>query len=175
MMGHLKRAAIGGVIIFGLALASCSTKRPPRVPGSTSQVGRAVSPPDYVAGAASIDLFVPRAGALAASRSDNARLRVLAGEMAEAHRGLAAQLSLAGRRVNALPGARLLPREEQRLAALEAGYSDSLFLREMREAHDQSLALHSAFAARGASATLRPVAANAVQVERSHLAELRSR
>lgn len=170
-----RRIAIGGLSLMSLAVASCSTQRGASAPERPAQAVRAMPLADYVAAAGSIDLFVARASDLALSRSESARIRTLAGELGEGHRGLASQLSLAGRRVNALPAARLAPREEQRMAALEGQYSDAEFLRQMVQAHDQSLALHAAFAARGSSPTLRPVAANAAQTERTHLAELRGR
>ncbi len=73
------------------------------------------------------------------------------------------------------PAARLLPREERRPAALETPSFDSHYVRQMALAHEQSLALHAAFSARGSSPTLRPVAANGERIERGHLAELRVR
>ncbi len=73
-----------------------------------------------------------------------------------------------------LPAARLLPREERRLAALETPSFDSQYVRQMVLAHEQSLAPHAAFVARGSSPTLRPVAANGERVERGHLTELRA-
>ena len=48
-------------------------------------------------------------------------------------------------------------------------------LEQLLAAHRQSLALHTAFAARGASPTLRPVATNGARVERGHLADLGGR
>ncbi len=170
-----RRIAIGGLSLLSLAVASCSTQRGATAPERPSPAVRAMPLVDYVAAAGSIDLFVARASDLALSRSQSARIRTLAGELGEGHRGLAAHLSLAGRRVNALPAARLAPREGQRMAALEGQYSDAEFLRQMSQAHDQSLALHAAFAAYGSSPTLRPVAANAAQTERTHLAALRGR
>lgn len=161
-----------------LALAACSTQRPaPRPvappPPVTRPLAPAASPAQFVASAASIDLFVVRACDLAKARSTDSRVRVVAERLAEEHRGLAAQLSLAGRWLDTLPAARLLPREEQRLKALEAALSfDAAFLDQVGGAHRQSFALHAAFAARGSSPTLRPVAANGAAVERRHLALL---
>jgi putative membrane protein len=173
---HLTHA---GLSLLALALASCSTQRPaprpapvitPRpVPPSPAEV----SPATFVATAASIDLFVVRACELALTRSTSPRIQSLAGELREGHRGLAAQLSWAGRRLDALPAASLLPREQQRLDWLDAQASfDAAFLRQMTLSHRQSLALHTAFAAHTSSPTLRPVAANGAAVERAHLALL---
>ncbi len=176
-MIRLHRAALGSLV--ALALGSCSTQRPvPRpvaVPGPLGPpLASALDPAAYVAAAASIDLFVVRASALALERSSAPAILALAIRMREDHRGLANQLSFAGRRIDAVPSARLLPREERRLAALDTPPFDRHYVHQMMLAHEQSLALHTAFAARGSSPTLRPVAANGERVERGHLAELRS-
>ena len=167
-----------GAASTALLLTACQTGAPsPRPPSQrppTGGGGAGLAPADYVATAASIDLFVVKAAELALDRSGNYRVRALASSLGEAHRGLAGQLSFAGRRVDALPSARLLPREEERFARLqtEAPF-DTTFVRQMLLAHEQSLALHANFAARGSSPTLRPVAASAERVERAHLDELR--
>lgn len=167
-------AALGATLL----LTACQTSAPAARPVSPrpGQAGATLSPADYVATAASIDLFVVRAAELALDRSGDYRIRALASQFAEEHRGLAGQLSFAGRRVDALPTARLLPREEQRLEWLRTQKPfDSTFIRQMMLTHEQSLELHAAFAARGSSATLRPVAANAERTEQAHLAALRRR
>jgi putative membrane protein len=178
-MKSQRHFAAAGLSVLALALASCSIQRP--APRPAPVVGptpvppppAAVSPAAFVATAASIDLFVVRACELALTRSTDARTRSLAGELREGHRGLAAQLSWAGRRLDALPAARLLPQDAEKLAWLDAQASfDPAFLRQMKLAHRRSLALHAAFAARGQSPTLRPVAANGAAVERAHIALL---
>jgi putative membrane protein len=83
-------------------------------------------------------------------------------------------LSLAGRRLNLLPSATLLPQHQAMLDEL-AGSSnfEAAYLRLQRQVHGQGLALHADYASRGTSATLGPVAANAAAVERRHLELLR--
>ena len=167
-----------GAVSSALLLTACQTGAPssrqpaPRPPSGGG--GAALAPADYVATAASIDLFIVKASELALDRSGNYQIRALASNLSEGHRGLAGQLSFAGRRVDALPSARLLPREEERLTLLQSQQPfDATFLRQMILTHEQSLTLHANFAARGSSPTLRPVAASAERVERAHLEELR--
>ena len=50
---------------------------------------------------------------------------------------------------------------------------DRTYVRQQRAIHGAALSLHSDYARRGGSPTLRPVAANAAAVERNHLALLR--
>ena len=133
-----------------------------------------VSPATYVAQAASIDLFVIRSSELALVRSPSAAVRGFASRMIEDHQGTSAQLSFAGRRLNLLPPASMLPAEQAMYDALDSsGDFDRTYLRLQRSAHGAALSLHSNYARLGASPTLRPVAANADAVERRHLELLR--
>lgn len=174
-----RRIAIGLFAAAALSLASCSAKRPAPplrpAPIVVAPPPAAPSAAAYVESAASLDLLVVRASELLLERSSDPAARALAAELGAGHRGLAAQLSLAGRRLNLLPSARLLARHQHRLDALARRQpADAAFAQEMMLAHHQSLALHASFAARGGSATLRPVAAHAERVERAHLARLRA-
>ena len=173
----LVRAAL---LICVCTLAGCATKQPapsepyPRTTYPTRPLARAISPATYVAQAASIDLFVVRSSELAQQRSINPRLRNVANALAEAHKGLASQLSFAGRRLDLLPGATLLPQHQAMYDELSAsGDFDRTYIRLQRAIHGAALSLHADYARRGDSPTLRPVAANAAAVERGHLELLR--
>jgi putative membrane protein len=157
---------------FGIAgCASSPATRQPAPPPPGPVVRQApVSAATYVAQAASIDLFVIRSSELALVRSRSARIRDFAGRMIVAHQGTSAQLSFAGRRLNLLPSADMLPQHEAMYDDLQSsGDFDAAYVRLQRAVHGAALSLHASFAAGGSSATLRPVAANAAAVERSHL------
>ncbi|HEX6740316.1 MAG TPA: DUF4142 domain-containing protein [Sphingomicrobium sp.] len=163
-----------------LLVAGCATRPVPAPQPAPSALPPAqplpgtVSPATYVAQAASIDLFVIRASELALVRSPSAAVRSFASRMIEAHQGTSAQLSFAGRRLDLLPPAAMLPQQQAMYDELEAsGDFDRTYLRLQRSAHGASLSLHANFARLGGSPTLRPVAANAEAVERSHLDMLR--
>jgi putative membrane protein len=129
---------------------------------------------DYMAAASSIDLYEIRSSELALTRAQSARLRDFARTMIAAHTGTSAQLSFAGRRLNLLPSATLLPQHQAMMDELAAsGDFDRSYRRQQITVHQAALKLHSDFAARGESATLRPVAANAAAVVRRHLETLR--
>ena len=167
------------VVAFALTLAGCATQ--PSGPAG-SEPGRtraarplaeSISAATYIAQAASIDLFVVRASELA-QRSANPRLQSIANTLLAEHKGLASQLSFAGRRLNLLPGAAMLPQHEAMYDELAAsGAFDQTYIRQQRAIHGAALSLHSDYARRGSSPTLRPVATNAAAVERNHLALLR--
>lgn len=169
-----------GWIVAALAsgIAGCSSSPAPRQPAPPAPApivrGAAVSPATYVTQAASIDLFVIRSSELALVRSRSARVRDVAGRMIVAHQGTSAQLSFAGRRLNLLPSADMLPQHEAMYDDLQSsGDFDAAYVRLQRAIHGAALNLHASFAAGGSSPTLRPVAANAATVERSHLELLR--
>ena len=164
-----------------LAVAACAREERavPPAPRATKAprppvVIRPLFPADYVATAGSIDLFEIRSGEVALQRSGQARHRDFAEMMIAAHRGTSAQLSFSGRRLNLLPSASLLPQHQAMLDELQASADfDRTYRRQQIAVHDAALKLHSDFAARGESNTLRAVARNAVPIVRRHLDMLR--
>ena len=165
--------------VASLILAGCAREeRPPAPtprPGPVRPAPQAALPPaDYVAQAASIDLFAIRSSELAVTQATNPRVRDVARRIMGDHAGTSGQLSLAGRRLNLLPSASLRPEHEAMMRELLSSPDfDRLYLSQQRRVHERAVVLHSAFAARGSSPTLRPVAAAAVPVERRHLQSLR--
>ena len=173
----LRWAAVATLI----ALAGCARREapPPPPPLPTRPVPPNVARPlpttSYVATAASIDLYDVRAGDLAQRRATDGRLRNFAARLAEDHRGTAAQLSYAARRLNMLPAATMAPPHQAMFDALAGATDfDALFVRQQHAIHQPAQRMHAAYAASGDSPTLRPVAANAASVEAQHLDLLRS-
>ena len=167
---------IGGAA--ALTLAGCASEQPSRrAPPPRAPVvirGIPLRAPAYLATAASIDLYSIKASQLALTRARDARLRDFARAEISAHRGLGSQLSYAGRRLNLLPSAELLPEHQRMLDTLTSTSDfDGTYRRQGIQVHEAALKLHSDFAARGESPTLRPVAANAVPIIRAHLQRLR--
>ena len=160
-----------------LALAGCASGEAPReraTAGGPPIVIRPLFPADYMAAASSIDLFEIRSAELALARAQNPFHRNFAQTMIADHKGTSAQLSLAGRRLNLLPSANLQPAHQAMLDELSASSDfDATYSRQQIAVHEAALKLHSDFAARGESPTLRTVARNAVTIERGHLEKLR--
>jgi len=154
------------VLLAGCGRREAPAPRPqPRPPVSL----RALPVTSYVATSASIDLYNVRAGEFASQRG-NARSRDYARHLITDHRGTVAQLSFAGRRLNLLPSAQIAPPHQAMIDSLAgAGNFDAAFRRQQIEIHASSQRMHAAFAARGDSPTLRPVAANAAAFEARHL------
>jgi putative membrane protein len=160
-----------------LALAGCATNAPQPPPRAYAPARQqaAVSAATYVAQAASIDLFVIRSSELALVRSPDPSVRDLAARFIADHQGTAAQLSLAGRRLDLLPGANMLPQHQAMYDELAASTNFSAtYKRQQLAIHGAALRLHSDYSVIGGSATLRPIAANAAAVERRHLEMVRA-
>ena len=168
---------VGG--LAALALAGCAsdapTRRPPPAPRPPVVIrGIPMPPATYVSLASSTDLFVIKASQLAQTRATDGRLRDFATREISAHEGLGSQLSFAGRRLNLLPSAELLPDHQRMLDTLASTSDfDATYRRQQIQVHEAALKLHGDFASRGESPTLRPVAANAVPIIRAHLQRLR--
>jgi putative membrane protein len=124
--------------------------------------------------AGDISLYAVRASEIAIERSADERTRVLAQGVLVDQRGVASQLSMAGRRVNLLPDASLTPLLEEELEALRrSGDVDRDYRRLVANALSGVLEAHETFARAGTSATLRPVAQMAAPVTRRNLDAVR--
>ena len=175
------RAAFRSLIIVGLgtlALVGCGRRDapPPRpVPTRPPAVQvRPLSSADYVATASSINLFVIQASQMAVSRALRPRVRDIAAMLVRDHEGVSAQMSMQGRRVNLLPSATMMPRHRVMLDQIHnASDFDASYRNLMIAVHEEGLRVHSAYAARGESPTLRPVAELAAPIMRRHLGDLR--
>jgi len=166
------------ILTVTLSVAACAREQappPPAYPYPPGTVrppsgGRAVSAADFVGINGSIDLFVIRSSELALQRSSSRRIRDFASQMIEDHKGTSGQLSFAGRRLNLLPSATLRPPEQSMLDSLgSSSQFDAEYVRDQRAVHRQAVAIDSGYASRGASPTLRPVAAAALPIEQRHL------
>ena len=171
---------VSSALTIGLCtvvLSGCARKPEPPRPVTRPPVvipGIPMPAPTYVSLAASSDLYVIKASQLAQTRANDARLRDFARKEISVHEGLGSQLSFAGRRLNLLPSAELLPDHQRMLDTLKSTSDfDATYRSQQIQVHEAALKLHSDFAARGQSPTLRPVAANAVPIIRAHLARLR--
>ena len=168
-------------VVALLTAASCSTQ-PPRRPASlapppilTPAPKAVMSARAYITSAASFDLFAIRAAELAATRARDPHVQAQASAELADHRGLSAQQSFAGRRLNLLPSAAMGNSDSRRLAFLAAAVDfDAAYQREMIARHLHHLSISRDVAARSPSPTLRPVARHAAVVLARHLAQLSS-
>jgi hypothetical protein len=124
-----------------------------------------LSPEAYFAQISSLHLLVVKASDEIAAREGDSGLGQTARRLADDHRGIAAQLSLTGRRLNLLPSAALLPKHATMLAELQAsGQPPIVYVRQMKSLLPRAYAIHQRFADGGSSPTLRPIAVMAAPV-----------
>lgn len=174
-------AVLGGAALF--ALTSCgdgSRERipPPRVgkavPLSPANSAALTSPERFVTLVAADTMFAIQASEIAVSRASDSRLRSVADGIARDQLGISAQLSFAGRRLNLLPSATVLPRHRAMLDELRtAANLDATYKRQIGAVLGEALALHRAYAVRGSSPTLRPVSAMAAPIIGREVAAMR--
>lgn len=176
MRRFLVFAAVSAALVAGCARRDqpAPQPRPPRE-APRPPAAPAPSAADYVAAASSIDLFTIRSAELALTRSSNAGIRSAARAIVADHRGTSGQLSFAGRRLNLLPTATMQPLHRRLMDELTLAVNfDRAWLERQATVHRAAIDLHAAFATRGNSPTLRPVAKAALAIERRHLERIRS-
>jgi predicted outer membrane protein len=121
-------------------------------------------------------LLVVRASELAAARASRSDTRALASRLKRDHLGIAAQLNMAGRRLNLLPSASMLMHDQLLFDGLSrAGDFDVAYRRTMRSAVENCMLDHATYARVGGSPTLRPVARFAASTCRDELPLVRAR
>jgi predicted outer membrane protein len=171
---------IGGWTAVAIAalLAGCAPKRPPPPPPPPPvkpiPPAAALDPESYMAFAASSALFAVRASNFAEGRGSTNKIKKYASQVVMDQTAIGAQLNFAGRHIDLLPSSRPLPQHQAMLEQLAAASDfDDTYRRQMLSVLTKAEAAHRAFEARGASPTLRPVAAFAAPVCRRNLDQLK--
>jgi putative membrane protein len=166
------------VVIGTLTLSGCGRREAPPVPPTPPVI---VPPPkpapasagDYFKLESSRSLLVVRASELAMQRSANGQILQIARRLKDDHNGIAAQLNMAGRRLNLLPSASLQTLDQMLLDGLSrASDFDVAYLRTMEATAENCARSHAMYAEKGTSPTLRPVARFAAAVCRDELGAL---
>lgn len=131
----------------------------------------------YVAMAASSDMYEIQSSQMAMSRSQHAGIRTFAQMMVQHHTQTSQQLMAAAQASGTTMPAGMMPMHAAMLQQLQGANGmafDRMYRRQQVMAHQQALALHSNYAARGDNGTLRAVAATATPIVRGHLDQARA-
>jgi putative membrane protein len=128
----------------------------------------------YVQMAASSDMYEIQSSQIALSKAQNPLVRQFAQMMVNDHTNTSQQLMAAAQAAGMPPmSPQMMPMHAEMVSQLQAapgGASfDNLYARQQLTAHQQALALHSNYAARGDTPALRAVATAATPVVRTHL------
>ena len=157
--------------VAGCASSDRSGPASPSRPARVSPVVKTAAPSasDYVGRAGSLDLFVLRSSELAVQRASSAKVREAAQSTIAVHQGTSAQLAFASRRLGLTVSPVLQPSEQQLLDQLQNSFEfDRTYASQQKLVQRRALELHQAYAAKGSSPTLKPVASFVVTRLRSH-------
>jgi predicted outer membrane protein len=171
---------IGGATaaLVALMLAGCAPKQPvpparPVPPAPPVAAPAALDPESYMAFAASSALFAVKASNFAEGRGSTSKIKKYAAQVVMDQTGIGAQLNFAGRHIDLLPSSRPMPEHQAMLEALATSSNfDATYKAQLTKVLRRAAVAHRAFAARGSSPTLRPVAAFAAPVCEKDLATL---
>lgn len=127
----------------------------------------------YVQMAASSDMYEIQSSQIALAKAQNPAIRQFAQMMVTDHSNTSQQIMAAAQAAGLPPMApQMLPMHAQMVAQLQGASTanfDRMYASQQLMAHQQALALHSNYAARGDTPALRAVAAAATPVVRTHL------
>lgn len=174
----IRQLAAAGLAVTALTIAGCSssprTAPPPQSSFVLPSTAMALTPAIYMQLASSSSLYAIRASELALQRSSSSKVRTAARDIIADQGGVGSQLSYAGRRLDLLPSATLTAEQTANLERLQTTSNfDADYKRTVSDTLARSLEAHRAFAQRGDSPTLRPVAEMAAPVTKKNLDAVR--
>ncbi len=161
-----------GILLGGaIALAACSTTPPP----APVDFSNPLMAPGYLAQAASSDQFEIQSGQLALQATQNPSVQQFATMIIRDHTNSTQMLMAAASAAHVPPPPPgMMPAQQAMIDQLRAagtGYAfDRTFQQIQIAAHQQALALHQDYAARGDVPALRATAGEIVPVVQNHLA-----
>ncbi|WP_454718835.1 DUF4142 domain-containing protein [Caulobacter segnis] len=147
------------------------------MPGGQTSAGQTPSAADYVMQAGQSDAFEVQSGQLASAKGKRADVRAFGAKMVKDHTK-STQLVMAAATKSGLSTASPPLRSDQqdKLTQLQGASGeafDSLYATQQLQAHEEALALHTAYAQGGDDANLKKTAAGVVPVVSMHLDMLR--
>ena len=140
---------------------------------ATPSIAQIMAPGDYVATAGASDLYERRSSELVLQSTQDPAIRQFATMMIAHHTKSTKDVVAAARqaRVKA-PPLKLMPAQVTmvtELKAVKGSARDKAYVAQQRQAHDQALALHKAYAAEGTVPALRAAAGKVVTVVQRHI------
>ena len=155
------------------ALVGCAPMGGPMYPSPVPGMMMPTNAMDYGRMAGASDLFEIQSGQMALQVSQNPDVRAYAQMLVQHHTMTSNEMMAAARAAGMAPPPPMLDSRKQammaQLQSTPANRFESTFLSIQMTAHQEALALHSHYAARGDVPQLRAVAARAVPIVRQHL------
>ena len=132
----------------------------------------AISAQDYVAMAASSDMFEIRSSQLALENAQSADVKSFAQEMIAEHTQLSAELTAAAKQEQVSVPEGMMEKHATQLETLSGASGESFdaaYMEAQLLSHQEALALHSSYAENGESEPLKASARRAVPIVEEHL------
>jgi putative membrane protein len=181
----MRSLIVVAALAFAGVAAQAASAQTPSSQASSSQGSTAQAPAspartaaDYVMKAGQSDAFEIQSGQLAASKAKRSDVQAFGAQMVKDHTK-STEMVLAAASKSGLPAPpppALRLDQQDKLSQLQAATGevfDSLYASQQLQAHEEALALHSAYAQGGDDANLKTVAAKIVPVVTQHLDMLR--
>lgn len=159
------------------ACADMGSKASPSGMGAAASpvaAGPALPTPDYITAAGQSDQFEIQEGQLAASRSQNPKVRDFGQMMVKDHtmttQNLMAAIQKAG--MTPPPPPPLRPDQQQMMTQLQGATGadfDKMYVSQQIQSHQEALQVHSGYAAGGTTPALKAVAKQTVPIVQHHL------
>lgn len=133
--------------------------------------------PEFVKMAGASDLYEKTSSKLVLETTKDPAIRSYANMMIADHGKTTAQVAAAAKSEGMKPAApKLMPKHDKMIAELRAAKGvarDQLYVRQQVMAHEEALALHTAYSQGGDRSALKQVAAGAVPIVQAHLEQVR--
>ena len=185
-IGHLMKnlicaGAIAALLTSGVAHAQeATTTMAPAATGTAASdmpAGAAVTADQYVATAASSDMFEIQSSKMALETTKNEAVKEFAEHMVSDHSTTTKEIKAAAKEEKIAVPTEMLPKHAEMLAALkaaDAGSFDALYVKMQDAAHKEAVALHTGYAESGDNASLKAVATKAVPIVTEHLKDVQA-
>jgi putative membrane protein len=137
-----------------------------------------MTPTEYVTAAGAGDLYEKESSKLVLQTTQDPKIRSFAQMMIADHTKSTADVKAAARKARVkVPAPKLMPPQAEMVAQLKAESGparDAAYVAQQKTAHNQALALHSAYAAEGTAAPLKEVAGKTAPVVQHHIDMLKT-
>lgn len=167
--------AVATLLASGAAFAQDATTT--MAPATAAPAMGAMTAADYVAMAASSDMFEIQSSKMALEITKSEGVKEFAEHMVSDHSTTTKEIMAAAKSENITVPTEMLPKHAKMLASLkatDASSFDALYIQMQEAAHKEAVALHTAYAKGGDDAALKAVAEKAVPIVTEHLKTVQS-
>ena len=163
--------------LLSLTVPVASFAQGTATPATAAASAQALTSDQYVATAASSDMFEIRSSEIALEKAQGAEVKEFAQHMVADHSATTEKLMAAAKAENITPPTVMMEKHATMVEELDAADDasfDALYLEMQVTAHEEAVALHTAYAENGDVEALQEVATSAVPIVTEHLEEVQA-